>query len=234
MTSMRRALAGVAASVVVLSVPLFVRADGDWPRSPGGARHAAEAQDCFRGDPHHRHDHKPSFDFKTIDAPDAPAAGGTAAEGINAQGDIVGLYPDSEGASHGFLVRNRRITTIDFPGAANTAARGINARGDIAGEYDDGVNSHGFVLSRGRFTTITPPGAIGSFARGINSRGDIVGQYRKADDVPHSFLYSRGSFADIDLPAVQVTAPRAINAGGDIVGFYTDDAGNNHGFEVIR
>ena len=60
---------------------------------------------------------------------DVPGSISTQARGINARGDIVGSYEDSEGVSHGFLLRNGAFSVVDFPGAAVTlGARAINAR----------------------------------------------------------------------------------------------------------
>src|SRR5689334_20145186 len=55
---------------------------------------------------------------------DASAAslqnGGSAHEAINSKGDIVGLYFDSNGAGHGYLL-NGGFAAVDFPGAVNSA-----------------------------------------------------------------------------------------------------------------
>ena len=84
--------------------------------------------------------------FTTIDVPGATS---TAAEGTNPQGDIVGLYFDSSGNGHGFLLSKGKFTTIDVPGAVYTEADSINAQGDIVGTYaDSSGNGHGFLLSK--------------------------------------------------------------------------------------
>jgi uncharacterized membrane protein len=75
--------------------------------------------------------------------------------GINARGDIVGVYCDAapcdltSPGTHGFLLGRGELTTIDFPGAVATGAFGINSSGDITGNFVDagGVN-HGYVLTR--------------------------------------------------------------------------------------
>src|SRR5579864_6189480 len=69
--------------------------------------------------------------FTTIDF---PGASFTSANGINAQGDVVGAYM-SAGVMHGYLLSDGSFTTIDFPGASSTVPRGINPRGDIVGIY---------------------------------------------------------------------------------------------------
>lgn len=81
---------------------------------------------------------------------DVPNAAFTVAEGINATGQIVGIYFDFSNVEHGFLLNNGTYTTIDFSSATATATAtavySINDQGEIVGEYTD-VNDvhHGFV-----------------------------------------------------------------------------------------
>ena len=78
-----------------------------------------------------------------------PGARGTLAFNISAQGDIVGVYNDSSGNGHGFLLSKGKFTTIDVPGAVYTEADSINVQGDIVGTYaDSSGNGHGFLLSK--------------------------------------------------------------------------------------
>jgi hypothetical protein len=72
------------------------------------------------------------FTFTTFEVPDALH---TRAHGINAKGDIVGLYVDQTGVTRGFLLRDGEFTTLDFPGAAGTVARGIGPDGTVVGTY---------------------------------------------------------------------------------------------------
>src|SRR5579864_3267847 len=102
---------------------------------------------------HHQHGHaaqagaKPvvnehgtdGFRFVSIDV---EGAAGTIATGINARGDIVGIYFDAGFNEHGFLLKNGKVTSIDVPGqlvgvtgTLQTEANGINPEGDIAGDY---------------------------------------------------------------------------------------------------
>ena len=84
-----------------------------------------------------------AFTFTTIDVPGATL---TNAIGINAHGQIVGLFRDAGGVFHSFLLDKGTFTTIDVPGATFTIAIGINARGQIVGEFvDAGGAVHGFV-----------------------------------------------------------------------------------------
>src|SRR5579864_2007901 len=60
--------------------------------------------------------------FTTIDFPGAVL---TNAWGINPAGEIVGVYKDTAGQQHGFLLSWGHFTSIDYPGAIATDARGI-------------------------------------------------------------------------------------------------------------
>jgi probable HAF family extracellular repeat protein len=80
---------------------------------------------------------------------DVPGATFTDASGINPRGDIVGLYFDTSGNRHGFLLSNGTFTTIDVPVAIFTDPSAIDPQGDISGFYTDSSgNTHGFLLSK--------------------------------------------------------------------------------------
>ena len=105
-----------------------------------------------------------------------PGSVETWANGINARGDIVGLYFTPDGGPFGYVLRKGVYTTIEHPDAAGLAARRINSRGDIAGvwhDFDGGL--HGFLLSGGQLTHIQKPDSTFTWAFGLNDAGDIVG-----------------------------------------------------------
>ncbi len=54
------------------------------------------------------------FNFVSIDYPGAKY---TLAEGIGAGGEVAGMYTDTSGVSHGFVLWHGSFTTIDYPGA---------------------------------------------------------------------------------------------------------------------
>lgn len=102
----------------------------------------------------------------------------TWANGINARGDIVGLYFTADGGPFGYVLRKGVYTTIEHPDAAGLGARRINSRGDIAGvlhDFEGGL--HGFVLSGGQLTRIDRPGSSFTWAFGLNDAGDVVGTW---------------------------------------------------------
>ena len=135
--------------------------------------------------------------FTTIDF---PGAAGTTTFGINAAGQIVGIYGDAGGTEHGYLLDKGTFTTIDVPGSTLTQAFDINARGQIVGDYTDASGtSHGFLLDKGTFTTIDPPGSVFTQAIGINAAGRIVGDFELPGQ-HHGFLLDKGTFTLIDFP----------------------------------
>jgi probable HAF family extracellular repeat protein len=153
----------------------------------------------------------------------APRAGvnGTQANGINDQGQVVGVFFDLFFVAHGFMYQNGVITTIDDPKSArDTQANGINNQGQIVGSFSDGNGiDHGFLLSKGVFTTFThPQGAFGTRIRSINNNGDMVGEYTDSHSSSHGFMLSKGVFTTIDFPNAGFTQLMGINDHGDITG----------------
>lgn len=143
------------------------------------------------------------YSFSIIDPPGATYA---EAYGINAGGDVVGIFRDAAG-SHGFLLTPSAFTIIDFPRAYYTDARGINADGDIVGAYrlpgETGPVFHGYVrTSAGDYRSIDIPGH-NTLATGILPDGTIVGCYHDQDMMMtmHGFaLDPDGTVRAIDVP----------------------------------
>lgn len=205
----------------------------------------AFAQTCVSG--------SSSYTFTSFDVPNAAS---TRAHGINARGQIVGRYIDSNGHHHGFLLSadGTTFTTIDpnitgFSNISKIAARGINARGEIVGNFlDSSGMSHGFFRSRGgTYSTIDVPASFGAdtIARGINNVGEVVGDYIVFQTVngvlnlpvQHGFVRSAdgATFTKADYPGALATIPGGINDAGEIVGGYADTPASGtfllpHGF----
>jgi hypothetical protein len=59
-------------------------------------------------------DRAPAFTFNYVDVPSASA---TLATGINSRGHIVGIYYDTAGNEHGFLLKKGTSSTVDVPGS---------------------------------------------------------------------------------------------------------------------
>jgi uncharacterized membrane protein len=169
----------------------------------------------------------------------------TAANGINAAGDIVGAFGTIRtrfywGYAHGFLRSNGAVTRVDMPRAFATQALGINGGGQIVGRYLDTPimvdfdyyiqgKAHGFLRSNGVFTKIEPPGAVASGASGINDAGQIVGWFGDGHSA-HGFLFDGNGYTSIDVPGAIRTSALGINAAGQIAGTFTDASSVNRGF----
>jgi uncharacterized membrane protein len=63
-------------------------------------------------------------DAKFTDIPGPRGAKSSVAYGINDSGLIVGVYSDSTGKDHGFLLRGKTYTTLDPPGHTRISPRG--------------------------------------------------------------------------------------------------------------
>jgi uncharacterized membrane protein len=179
-----------------------------------------------------------ALSFKTIDVKaGALSVTGTAAQGINDRGDVVGfLTLDKDSKGHAYMVRKGVVTFLKAPGTLGvvneTTPRAINASGDIVGELSlaDG-SAHGFLRDhQGKWTSLDVPGAEGAtLAFGINGQGEIVGAYSNDDwNTDHGFLFrpghhgAPGSYLPFDYPGASSaqTEPYGINDDGDVVGVY--------------
>jgi probable HAF family extracellular repeat protein len=166
-----------------------------------------------------------SFEFSEIVVPGATF---TNAQGINAAGDIVGIYRDAGGRTHGFLWSKGEVTTIDFPGASGTEARGIGPNGEIVGSYrvagEPAVNVHGFLLNRdGTFSRVDYPNHTSTIPQRILPNGTILGCRHDADTMGTMFgvrMGADGTSDETDMPASMHNG--ATPDGGLIVGLFTD------------
>jgi probable HAF family extracellular repeat protein len=183
----------------------------------------------------HRAVQAASFGFTTIDVPFSDADHLTALGDINSNGQIVGVYDTTSGASHAFLDDHGVFTIIDFPGAVVTVPTRLTSGGQITvGFYIDSSDvQHGYRDDDSVFSTIDVPGATNTAALGITPGGQtIIGFYVDSSGVNHGFLDDQGVFTTLDVPFSGATGTQlvAINPSGHIVGTYFDSSGGNHGF----
>ena len=153
---------------------------------------------------------------------DFPGAKTTLAYGINANGDVVGTYVDTNSKNHGFLLTAGLYSSIDPPGSLFTEARGINEDGDIVGDFvaSDG-KLHGFFLGREGFKDISVSGHLNTIPVKISSEGVIVGCYHDTDTMGtmHGFVRNEDSLTVYPTPA---SMHNGITPRGDVAGFFTD------------
>ena len=174
---------------------------------------------------------------------DAPGAGTTAGMGtevlaVNARGDVVGVFKDSNNMFHGFLrTAAGTFTTLDAPdvGSSNTFPTAINSSGTVAGSFAD-ASSVGHVFLRtsaGTYTTIDPPNSVSTGFGGLNDAGEITGYF---SDTSTSSLRNfvrapDGTFTVFNgpNPMPSQVGPGKINAAGTFAGSDVDTNGVFHG-----
>jgi probable HAF family extracellular repeat protein len=168
-----------------------------------------------------------SVTFTTIDFPGSIS---TNAQGINANGEIVGFYTDTAGRVHGFLRSGENYRSIDFPGARSTTARGIGPAGDIVGTYqrpDEPSGVHGFLMTKhGDLFWVDYPGHQNTIPPRILPDGTILGCYHDTDTMGtmHGMAVSRRGFEEIAESRTMHNG--ATPDGKFIVGLFTDMADN--------
>jgi hypothetical protein len=155
----------------------------------------------------------------------------TIAQGINDAGNVVGIYLDSQGKEHGFLLQGTLYAPIDFPGAVATEALGTNKHGDIVGDYTDGAGMvHGFAFMNGRFREVDAPFAdSGLTVTGINDSRIVVGTYGSGGNTAsfsgplenlQPFNFPQVSPLDLrDFPVAYATFAAGINNSRQIAGY---------------
>ena len=171
-----------------------------------------------------------------------PGAASTQVTGINAAGDVSGIYVDSAGANHGFTRIGGTFTTVDNPASTVfNQALGINNSDKTVGYYT--LNPAGapgdiaYSQQSGAFTDINAllPANFNSQAVGINNVPTpwIVGFYQPDAGLTTSlgFLDEGGTITTIDPFGSTFTQALGVNDLGEIVGFYVDAiTGVQHGY----
>lgn len=121
--------------------------------------------------------------------------------GLNASGEIAGIYTDANNVFHGFLRSPEgTFTKFNAPNAGTASSQGtgcpsdcvvsLNDLGEVTGNYIDGnFIYHGFFRnSDGKIQSFDPPNSIGTFPDGITELGLTVGYYLDTNNVYHGFF----------------------------------------------
>jgi uncharacterized membrane protein len=160
--------------------------------------------------------------FKVIDV---PGGSSTQVKCMNARGEAVGYYFDSDFNLHGFFWFRGRFRTIDVPFSLETRAEGINDAGVISGEYvDQQGNEHGYLLRDTEFETIDVPSSFTTDVWMVSNDGWLTGDYSSATTVLAYVRTGRGTFITLDIPGSIAASARAINDRHEIVGRWDDDS----------
>ena len=143
------------------------------------------------------------------------------AYGINASGQTVGYYVDSNHKRKAFLYSGRDMKDLGTLGGSSSIAYGINDVGQVIGmSYLNGDAVYHAFLYDGSMHDLGTLGESNpnSIAYAINNRGQIVGQVG-IDTQARAFLYQNNKMQDIGtLPGGSGAIALGINNHGDIVG----------------
>ena len=176
-----------------------------------------------------------------IVVPALAACGGTSSFAPSAQtpsGTAV-----SDGIRH-FGSTSWNFTTLDDPNNPSySELLGINNEKKICGFAGRGTPSSpatGFCLAEqgnAHFRAHNYPTALDTYVTSLNNTKAIAGWYLSNFGPTFGFILQHGvwtSYKDLKLRKghTNLTEILGINDAGLAVGFYTDDAGNNHGFEL--
>jgi hypothetical protein len=169
--------------------------------------------------------------YTSIIDPNATATGDTLPAGINASGQVVGLYVNNTtGDTTGFLLSGGTYYDVIVPVATGfTAAQGIDSNGDIVGFYKDAtLLSHGFIwtgytvnctticaVSGGTVTTLDDPnagtngvGGDGTQVLGISPDGkEIVGKYINMESIGTNGFYAMSSITTLTCSPTASCSP---------------------------
>jgi uncharacterized membrane protein len=163
-----------------------------------------------------------TFTFTKASVPRAMA---TSPGGINNAGMSVGLYTDSAGVQHGYILKGTKVTTLDDPKAKAGTTAGSNIQYNSTGVVGAYMNTAGvgvgFLYKSGKYTDIPgPKGNKGAAANAINDTGTIVGNYTDSAGVIHGFLVKGGKYTTLTVPGGLGTVATGINNKGTIVAYY--------------
>lgn len=176
-----------------------------------------------------------------IVTPAIAACGGTSAFAPSAQAPS-GLA-SSDGIRH-FGSTSWTFATLDDPNSPSLSELlGINNEKKICGYAGKGTSSNpatGFCLAEqgnAHFRQHNYPGALDTYVTSLNNTKAIAGWYLSNFGPTFGFIMQKGvwtSYKDLKLRQghTNITEILGLSDAGLAVGFYTDDAGNNHGFEL--
>jgi uncharacterized membrane protein len=160
--------------------------------------------------------------FKAIDIMGSPF---TEVKCMNARGETVGYYLDSDTNLHGFYWFKGKFRTVDVPFSTETRAEGINDVGVISGEYvDQQGNEHGYLLHDTEFETIDVPNSFSTDVWMVSNDGWLAGDYSSSTTVLAYVRPKRGSFLTLNIPGSIAASARSINDRHEVVGRWDDDS----------
>lgn len=162
--------------------------------------------------------------------------GMSAATGVNASREVVGMSYTSASLQHAFLWKQNtgmQDLTPQLTSIGGASAMGINTSGEVIGYYYPNGANNTVGFSWTQTGGIQSFGAAGTLAFGVNDAGTIVGQELTASGYRHAFSWTQGGgMVDLGTLGGDTSAALAINNKGWIVGtsLAPGKTGNLHGF----
>jgi len=166
-----------------------------------------------------------------------PKSDGTQASGINDKGEIVGLYLDSAGLTHGFSKIGSKYKAINVKGDTNTVAWGINNKGQITVYATNSASAFdSYLLTGTTFKKINNPkegtgDAEGTIVHTPANNGDIDGTYFNSAGTEMGWLLHKGKYYDVVDPG-GVSRADGLNDKSELVGRYGSGTFGGTGFKA--
>lgn len=155
------------------------------------------------------------------------------AEGINDNGQVVGMSSVGIDQVHAFLWKNGAMTDIGTLNRLCSESSGINDKGQVVGYSDDGMgnNMRAFLWQNNTMTDLgILPGGSNSCAYGINDKGQVVGYSSTKFGASYAFLWQNGAMTDLGTLAESSSCAYGINNNGQVVGYSDTQTGEYHAF----
>lgn len=155
----------------------------------------------------------------------------SAARGINASGQVVGI--DSSADGQVAVIHDTGGGTRPLAPPNAFAGNGINDGGHTTGFISKAGAHHAFMTdSSGLHDLGTLPGDKSSYALAINGADEVVGcSSNNANRACHAFAYEHGNMLALGaLPGTTLSEAEAVNSAGQVVGMSYSVSGPTHAF----
>ncbi len=178
-----------------------------------------------------------SHSIQLVSTFDYPGTGNqTRPQKINDRGDIVGVYVDASGISHGFtrLANGTFSAPINDPNSPTpfTEGRGINNSRFVCGDYTDSAGAfEGFFLQGHTFTNYAPEPTF-TIVLGVNNAANFCGsEIPSSTGIQSAFVNIGGVMTDFVVTNATATLAYQINDTNTTCGYYIDGTdGLTHGY----
>ena len=152
--------------------------------------------------------------------------------GVNARGDVVGVYLGVDDQPHGFLIHHGEAQDIGTLGGSSAMANAISNNGVVVGasataggaihalEYDRALHGLGTALPTDSY----------SEAFSVNEAGVAVGRSGPSPGDSVAAIFRSGHVASIGTLGGETSAATDVNDGGVVVGFSQMSSGAEHAF----